>query len=303
MQLSRKQVILVSIIGGVVLLLTTIVLIFAAGKGEAPGEPTSSPIPTALPTVAPTSSPTPAATVFRLPLVPQGDAPQATGEPTAGVFAPRILAPPDSARSGGTARPWVGTYDERTRDILAVGLRDGRLAALLFLRIDKDGLALAALPTDVVGPRGQPLEAEILTGSDLKARGEQAAALVEAATGRRYGAWLALDLACAPQLLAVTGPLAGQGAGALQGDGRQRAQGALTLMTGAAAYVRQASLWKLSAFKGAVGDAFASSLSPRELWSLFWTVRSGVATRGLVLSADGGQVDPAALENFFRESS
>ena len=99
------------------------------------------------------------------------------------------------------------------------------------------------------------------------------AARVEAATGRRCRGWMALDLSCLPAVLEITGPL---------GDLDPKpvsAEGTLSLAMGAVACVERVSLLKFPALKRAMGDAFASSLSTRELWSLFWTVRRGVSTR------------------------
>ncbi len=306
MQLSRKQVVLISVASGVVLLLTVaLILIFSPKDADLPAEPAPSPTDTAPPTAPPTALPTPIPTAFRLPLVPQQDEPGPTAEPSGaiGAFAPRLSVTPDLGQSGGTIGPWVMADDECTRDILAVGLRDGRAAVLLFLRLGQERLTLAALSTDVMGKTDTPLEDTVLSGYDLAVQGEQAAALVGELTGRRYGAWLAMDLACLPMVLKVTGPMAGHGAEMLDGDGQQRAQGALTLGTGAATFFRQASLLKFPAIRQAAGDAFASNLSTRELWSLFWTLRNGVTIRALLLPTDGRQVDLSVLENFFGESS
>jgi DNA repair protein RecO (recombination protein O) len=49
--------------------------------------------------------------------------------------------------------------------------------------------------------------------------------------------------------------------------------------------VRRASLLKFPAIKRAVGNSFASNLATRDLWSLFWAVRNGVAVRELALPA------------------
>ena len=89
MELTRKQIILISIISGLVLLLTVAaILIFTPGEEDAAPEPTATPQPTA--TLVPTPSPTipPSPTTFRLPLVPQWDTPQPTMELLSGVFAP-----------------------------------------------------------------------------------------------------------------------------------------------------------------------------------------------------------------------
>ena len=89
MELTRKQIILISIISGLILLLTVAaILIFTPGEEDAAPEPTATPQPTA--TLVPTPSPTitPSPTAFRLPLVPQWDTPQPTMEPLSGVFAP-----------------------------------------------------------------------------------------------------------------------------------------------------------------------------------------------------------------------
>ena len=87
---------------------------------------------------------------------------------------------------------------------------------------------------------------------------------------------MALDLSCLPAVLEITGPL---------GDLDPKpvsAEGTLSLAMGAVACVERVSLLKFPALKRAMGDAFASSLSTRELWSLFWTVRRGVSTRSFL---------------------
>ena len=89
MELTRKQIILIAVISGVILLLTVAsVLIFTPGEEEAPPEPTAIQSPTASPEPTPTSEPMPSPTAFRLPLVPRWDTPQPTLEPVSGVFAP-----------------------------------------------------------------------------------------------------------------------------------------------------------------------------------------------------------------------
>ena len=89
MELTRKQIILIAVISGVILLLTVVsVLIFTPGEEETAPEPTAIQSPTASPEPTPTSEPTPSPTAFRLPLVPRWDTPQPTLEPVSGVFAP-----------------------------------------------------------------------------------------------------------------------------------------------------------------------------------------------------------------------
>ena len=89
MELTRKQIILIAVISGVILLLTVAsVLIFTSGEEEAAPEPTAIQSPTASPEPTPASEPTPSPTAFRLPLVPRWDTPQPTLEPVSGVFAP-----------------------------------------------------------------------------------------------------------------------------------------------------------------------------------------------------------------------
>lgn len=306
MQLSRKQVILISAVSGVILLLTlAIALIYTPGAEGVPPEPTPSPIQTACPTSTPSPAPTPMPTVFRLPLVPEWDSPQPTLTPSgaAGAFVPKAFAPPDTEPPAGESGPWVGAYDGQTRDILAVGLQNGRATVFLLMRLDKGGLTVAALPTDVAGASGRALGETPLKGETLAEKGAQAAALVDEAAGMRYAAWLALDLSCLPTVLQVTGSLSGQGTETLTGDGRQRAREALSLATGAATYVRQVSLLKLPALKRAVGDCFASNLSTLELWSIFWALRNGTPVRGLLLSAEGRDLDVAAIKKYFGESS
>ena len=89
MELTRKQIILIAVISGVILLLTVAaVLIFTPGEEETAPEPTATPSLTASLEPTPTSEPTPSPMVFRLPLVPRWDTPQPTLEPVSGVFAP-----------------------------------------------------------------------------------------------------------------------------------------------------------------------------------------------------------------------
>ena len=89
-----------------------------------------------------------------------------------------------------------------------------------------------------LAPDGTPL-----SGSDLKAQGVQAASLAEAVTGRRWGAWMALDLACLPAVLEITGPL-----GDFDPDASS-VQDALSLAVGAAACIERVSLLKFPALK------------------------------------------------------
>ncbi len=269
MELTKKQIILVATISGAILLLTlAAVLIFAPRGEDETGAPTAAPTETIqpTPTITPTASPTP--TAFRLPLVPQWDTPHPTAD-TAGAFVPqptgRAADPP-----GDGAGPWVSAYDEGAKDILAVGLQDGRAAALLMLRLSGDMLTITALPVE------DPPRLE----GDLTAQGTQAVAMTGSATGRRYTAWMALDLACLPGVLKITGPLGDFGGEAVS------SQGGLSLAMGAVIYLERVSLLRLPALKGAIGDAFASNLSTRELWNLFWTLRRGVTVRCSLLATE-----------------
>ena len=81
MQLSRKQVILISIVSGVILLLTLAAVLFLTpGEEEAADEMVLPTLDTVPPTAVPSPEITPSPTIFRLPLVPQWDTPW----PTAG---------------------------------------------------------------------------------------------------------------------------------------------------------------------------------------------------------------------------
>lgn len=267
MELTRKQIILIVAISGLILLLTVgAVLIFDSKEEEAAPKPTATSPVTATPLLTPSPTPAPSPTDFRLPLVPQWDTPWPTDTPEgAGALVPQGMSPGD--KDG----PWVDTGSEQAKDILAVGLREGRAAALLLLRLSKDALTVLALPRDETA----------LSGSGPKEQGEEAAALATSSTGLAWEGWMALDLSCLPELLAVTGPLSEAGTEAIWGDG----PGALLWMNGALAYLRRASLLKFPAIKRAVGNSFASNLATRDLWSLFWAVRNGVAVRELALPA------------------
>ena len=138
MELTRKQIILIVAISGLILLLTVgAVLIFDSKEEEAAPKPTATSPVTATPLL------TPSPTDFRLPLVPQWDTPWPVSTPEdAGALVPRKMLP------GDTDGPWVDTGSEQAKDILAVGLREGRAAALLSLRLSKDALTVLALPWD-----------------------------------------------------------------------------------------------------------------------------------------------------------
>lgn len=272
MELTKKQIILVAAVSGAILLLIlAAVLIFGPHEGEEAAAPTASPTETAqpTPTVTPTASPEP--TAFRLPLVPQWDTPRPTADTTGTVDAfvpqPTVKAadPP-----GDETGPWVSACDEGAKDILAVGLQDGRAAALLMLRLSGDLLTITALPWE------DPPRLE----GDLKDQGAQAAALTGSVTGRRYNAWMVLDLGCLPAVLKITGPMGDYGGETVS------AQGALSLAMGAVTCMERVSLLKFPALKRAMGDAFASNLSTGELWSLFWTVRQGVTVRSALLPSE-----------------
>lgn len=286
MQLSRKQVILISIVSGVVLLLTAAAALFLApGEGEPVPEPTASPAQTDPPAATASPGPTPSPTAFRLPLVPQWDTPQpADPGDAAGAFVPQRDLPPGTAEPTGTAGPWVGAYDEHTKDILAVGLRNGRAAALLLMRLKGETLTILALPAAQT----------LLEGGNLEEQGRQAAALVERDLGMGYGAWLALDMTCLPAILEITGPLGSGGADVASPEG------ALALAADGVSCMQRVSLLKFPALKRAVGDGFASNLTTRELWSLFWTVRGGVTVRAFLPAPEemvGGS------QKYFGESS
>ncbi len=261
MELTKKQLILIAAISGAILLLTVAaVLIATPGDGAASVAPTASPTQTASPTATPEPTVTPVPTAFRLPLVPQWDTPRPTVD-MAGAFVPQPTASAPDPPGDGSG-PWVEGQGEHTQDILAVGLREGRAAALLMLRLTEGTLTITALPLDETP----------LVGKDIQEQGAQAAARAVTA-GRRCGGWMALDLTCLPAVLEITGPLGDFGSEPFS------AEEALSLAMGAVACLQRVSLLKFPALKRAMGDAFASSLSTRELWSLFWTVRRGVAVR------------------------
>lgn len=118
MELTRKQIILIAAVSGAILLLTVAaVLIFTPGE-EALAAPTASPTATAVPTPTPSPTATPAPTEYRLPLVPQWEAPQPGSDPAnAGVFAPQTVIPE------GTAGPWLDAGDGYDEDDQSAGLR------------------------------------------------------------------------------------------------------------------------------------------------------------------------------------
>lgn len=268
MELTKKQLILITAVSGAILLLTVAaILIFTPGDGDVAPEVSPSPAATASLIPTPTAAATPSPTPFLLPLVPRFDTPQPTEEPASDDY---VIASPEAEG------PWVDDGDEHTKNILAVGLRDGRAAALLLLRLDETGLTVAALPA----------EETPLSGDGPREQGEEALTWVEARTGQRCGAFMALDLGCLPGVLGVTGPLADQGAEALRGDGIERAAGALSLAAGALRYVQRVSLFQLPALKRAVGDSFGSNLTVWELWDFFWTLRAGVAVQARLLDGD-----------------
>jgi len=106
MELSKKQIVLISVISGVVLLLAVGAALFLSPGATDP--PAATPEPSPVPTDPPTPTQTPAPTVFLLPLVPRWDTPQPTAEPsgTTGVFMPQSAAP--SANPEGEASgPWA----------------------------------------------------------------------------------------------------------------------------------------------------------------------------------------------------
>lgn len=263
MELSKKQIWVISIVSGVVLLLAIGAAVFLSpGAADAPE---ASPEPASMPTASPAPTETPAPTIFLLPLVPQWDTPQPTAASGAvGAFVPRTGAPPQGTPGKGAEGPWVSAGDEHSKDILAVGLQDGRTAALLLLRLTGQEVTVTALPAE-----GLPL-----AGASLEEKGAQAAALAEAATGRRYEGWMALDLTCLPAVLRVTGPLAGPGAEALA-----EPEDALAMAEGALRYARRAAVWQFPALRQAVGDCFASGLSGWELWKLLWALRRSEVVR------------------------
>ena len=173
MELTKKQLILIAAISGAILLLTVAaVLIATPGDGEASVDPTASPAQTASPTATPEPTTTPAPTAFRLPLVPQWDTPRPTAD-MAGAFVPQPTASATEPPGDGSG-PWVEGQGEYTQDILAVGLREGRAAALLMLRLNESALTITALPLDETS----------LVGRDIQEQGAQAAAQA-AAKGRR----------------------------------------------------------------------------------------------------------------------
>ena len=271
MELTRKQIILIVAISGLILLLTVgAVLIFDSKEEEAAPKPTATSPVTATPLLTPSPTPAPSPTDFRLPLVPQWDTPQPSGEPVgAGVFAPQTLVPE------GTAGPWVDAGDGHTRDILAVGLREGRAAALLLLRLSGNTLTVMALPADE----------GLLAGADLTEPGEEAASKVKALTGLCCGSWMALDLACLPMVLEITGPLGDPGTDVLS------MAGIMAMAEGAVTYVQRVSLLKLPALKRAMGDCFRSNMSTWDLWRFFWTVRGGVEVHSKMMSVERAQGD------------
>ena len=271
MALSKKQIILISVISGVVLLLAVGAALFLSpGEGEASPVPTASPTPTPVPTQTPPPTATPAPPIQRLPLVPLWDTPRPSAEPLA-EESPASRAPAEGAG------PWVGVNEGKRQDILAVGLLEGRAAALLLVRTEGETVTVIGVPSDLAGPEGLPLSQMDLAGEGPAAQAESAAKAVERALGLRYGAYMGLDLQCLPALLEVMGlaPLAD----ALNQPGPAGAQGALDLAAEALRYVSRASLLQYPAVRRAVGAAFGSNLSVRELWQLLRAVLASQSVR------------------------
>ena len=275
MALSKKQIILISVISGVVLLLAVGAALFLSpGEGEASPVPTASPTPTPVPTQTPPPTATPAPPIQRLPLVPLWDTPRPSAEPLA-EESPASRAPAEGAG------PWVGVNEGKRQDILAVGLLEGRAAALLLVRTEGETVTVIGVPSDLSGPEGLPLSQMDLAGEGPAAQAESAAKAVERALGLRYGAYMGLDLRCLPALLEVMGlaPLAD----ALNQPGPAGAQGALDLAAEALRYVSRASLLQYPAVRRAVGASFGSNLSVRELWQLLRAVKGAAALRCALL--------------------
>ena len=104
MELTRKQIILIVAISGLILLLTVgAVLIFDSKEEEAAPEPTATPPVTASPLPTPSATLAPSPTDFRLPLVPKWDTPWPASTPEdAGALVPRKMPPGTRTGPGWT---------------------------------------------------------------------------------------------------------------------------------------------------------------------------------------------------------
>lgn len=295
MELTRKQKILLwSLIGAAVLIVAGLMIWIALSSASEPTpvEPLPSDTPTATGTPAasptPTPSPTPPPTPYRLPLVPDGTAPtQVPSQPPAAQAEPTI-----TVHIRADARQGIFTAEQK--EFAAIGTRNGEAVAVLLVRVKPPLVTVLAIPCEVLAPVYTLGANSTLKGLDTAPIGTATARAssdregcwnliwsIKNLLGFQPPAWLCVDFACmesffsfAPRLETETGEItlrSFQTALNETGEARARAMGALGI--GAAQYLLKVSLWELPGFRSATRDAFTSSLSVLELFSLLRTMR------------------------------
>lgn len=285
-----------------------LIAVFQNRQQEELTEPLPSQSPPAASTPTPTATPAP--TAYLLPLVPLGEA------------TPTVSPPGAAASPTPSMNPIEGQYDSDTKDFMAVGLQNGKAAALFIVHLTPETLSVIAIPAEtlttvytldgggaVCGASLRPIgDAAAFGGTERKLKAWNTVWALRQLTGVRLEEYLVLDVSCLAEAVSIIGPLSAgeesidsaRTAALLLEEGEQRAQSLLFLAEGMLNKLNETSFWKLSSLQRAVKGKFYSSLTYRELVTLSKCLKK-VKTADFYLfptaaSPEGRQLDRAEAE-------
>ncbi|MCL2672631.1 MAG: hypothetical protein FWF10_11455 [Clostridiales bacterium] len=265
----------------------------AEKSGALPPEPSALPTAFPTPTALPLYTPPPDEGIdiseppsYMLPLVPIWDDGERYNAPPTPTPTPQTLQTP---------APMAGVYDGSCKDVLLVGIHEGKAAAILLMRAKGDTLSILAIPTDTVTEVYElDSDSNILQihrapiGDALPlARGGGEQGLwnlvwaVRGLTGVKIPKYIGIDLSCMGEVLNALGGIQGARqtftaenfAGLLLREGGMDASTLEDFGLGLTNTMRKVSLWELPALKKATKDKICGSLSASELIGLAMAIR------------------------------
>ena len=295
MELTRKQKILLAVLGGAALLLVLGLILWIAldrSGDPVPEEPplpsfTEAPTPTDPPTPSPSPSPTASPTPYYLPLVPNG-----TVEPTK---APSPSPMTEAAVPAVRTEARVGTYNAERKEFAAIGTHNGAAVAVLLVKVQPPIAEITAIPAET------PAQVYLL-GPDAAIKGLDRVPIGSAcarAVTEREGCWnliwaiknltgfqpphyLCVDLSCMDAFFSYVPSLESEDGAIdraafldiLHDSGDVRAARFAALGVGVVRCLSEVSLWELPSFRSATKGAFSSSLSVLELLALMRSLKA-----------------------------
>ncbi|MBQ1820036.1 MAG: hypothetical protein II117_00395 [Clostridia bacterium] len=295
MHLTRKQTILIVTISGVAaLLIVGLILLINYGnkRDPIPQEPqlppasdTPAPTGTPAPTMTPEPTATPSPTPYFLPLVPEGTVKTPTPHPASPTPSPTPTASPEAAAPRIHPNPRDGTYNDHSKDFMAIGTQNGEAIAVLLVHVEPPNTTVVAIPPETLAMVYTLGSNTSITGVETAQLGTATARAeseregcwnliwaVKNLVGFRAPAYLCVDFGCMESFFSFVPSLDGIDyaafSGMLQETGEVRARSMAKLGVGIVRYLGKVSLWELPSFRSATRGAFSSNLSVFELLGL-----------------------------------